>query len=358
MRRSTAAWRDCRYEPATGADGYEHDANAARRAQVLWALQYDRRAGDLPLLRWLAGQEAECRGQAPFQGLTEETELAGFLLAEHRQADDVWLHWAIKTANFDTWCGYDVEHLFAAGVQPSVAAVRDSDDPERDAVMERLLDTGGEPCVSDEDVAGWFAHLRSRFPADPADEDPITWVERAKLVGDPVLARHWLDRWAAGRERDPHTLGQLRHQLADLGAFAEAAAAQRESLTFAADASAWRTLAGLERRAGHHDAAWAALRECRRALDDVAGWRTVGLGRMYVEELFLLAGVSAGALAGAAFAEADRVAGQVPGLALVVLRAAVEAADNVGEEDRARHYRYLRDIEQQRIDTELRELRS
>ena len=350
-------WRELRYERATGADGYDCDGHAARRAMVLWALQYDRRAEDLPLVRWLAEQEALCRREAPFQGLSEETELAGFLLAEHRRVEDVWLHWEIKRANFDAWCGYDIEHLFAAGAQATVGFVRDSEHADRDDVLERLLDEEGQPYVSEEDLAEWVQRERSRFPADPAAEDPLRWVRRAKLIGDGELARRWLDRWASGRQRDKNTLGQLRYQLADLGAFTEAAKAQRESLAFADNpwdsASAWRSLAQLERQAGGHHAAWEALRECRRALDGVAGWTAVGLGRMYVEELFLLASSAEDELAHVVFAEADRQARQVSGLPLVVLQAAAEAAGKIGNQTRAEHYLKLRDAEQRRIDVEM-----
>jgi hypothetical protein len=145
--------------------------------------------------------------------------------------------------------------------------------------------------------------------------------------------------------------------LADLRAFPEAAAVQRESLAFADNAwdraSAWQTLARLERGAGDHRAAWEALRECRQALDGVPGWPEVGLGRMYVEELFLLAGSAEGELADVVFAEADRQARTVPGLPLVVLQAATEAARKVGDQTRAQHYRRLRDAEQRRIDVEM-----
>jgi hypothetical protein len=48
--------------------------------------------------------------------------------------------------------------------------------------------------------------------------------------------------------------------------------------------------------------------------------------------------------------EADRQAPEVPRLPLVVFRAAVEAADRVGDPTRAEHYRKLLDTEQQRID--------
>ncbi|WP_433663329.1 hypothetical protein ACQPW1_15075 [Nocardia sp. CA-128927] len=361
MRESAAAWQELRYERATDADSNDRDGNAAQRAKVLWALQYDRTPDDIALVRWLAEQEALCRRKAPFQGLSEETKLAGFLLAEYRQVADVWLHWEIKRANFDTWCGYDLQHLFAAGVPDTVAFVRDSEHADRDAVLELLLDEAGRPSVSEEGLAEWSLSQRSWFPAEPTAEDPLTWVERAELVGDQVLARQELDRWAADRERDKTTLGVLRYQFAELGSYAEAARAQRESLVYADNpwdsASAWRTLAELERQAGDQHAAWDALRECRRALDDVSGWSDAGLGRMYVEELFLLAGAAAGELAVTVFVEADRQASDVPDLPLVVWQAAAEAADNVGDQTKATHYQQLRNAEQRRIDTVMEELR-
>jgi hypothetical protein len=355
MRESSAGWPELRYERATGADGYDHDANAGRRALVLWALQYDHRPDDLPLVRWLAEQEALCRAEAPFQGIGEEGALAGFLLAEYRQVPDVWLHWQLKRANFDTWCGYGAEHLVAAGVRATLAFVRDSGHAARDDVLEHLLDEQGRPWLTEEAVAAWARAQRSTFPADPADEDPLTWIERAKLIGDHGLARRWLDSWAAGRPRDQDTLTELRYQLAELGDFAGAAAAQRERLVSSGDARAASEqldLAGLERQAGDHRAAWAALGECHRALDDEPGWTTVGLGRMYVEELFLLAGAADGELARVVFAEADRQAPVVSWLPLVVLRAAAEAAGNVGSPARVEHYQRLGDAEQRRIDAD------
>jgi hypothetical protein len=53
------------------------------------------------------------------------------------------------------------------------------------------------------------------------------------------------------------------------------------------------------------------------------------------------------------FAEADRQAREVPGLPLVVLQAAAEAADKVGDQARAEHYQQLWKAEQRRIDVEM-----
>ncbi|MBU2664224.1 hypothetical protein KOI35_12045 [Actinoplanes bogorensis] len=353
MRASGTAWPELAYEQATGDDGYDFDRNAVARAQVLWALQYDRRPGDHALVRWLAEQEAVCRREAPFQGLTEETELAGLLLAEYRRPADVWLQWQLKRANFDTWCGYDIEHVVAAGADQTLSLVRASEHDHRTDILERLLDAEGRPALSDEDVAEWFEQQRLRFPPDPAAEDPLTWIARAQLIGDRALARDLIDRWAADRPRDQATVTQLRYELAAIGAFAEAAAAQRERLTFAEGAwdtaSGWCELAELERRAGHHVAAWEALRTARRALDDVSGWTEVGLGRGYMAEMFQLAVAAPSEPAHEIFTAADAEAGSFPGLPLNTLRFAVEAAVNVGDEPRAEHYRQLAAAEQQRI---------
>ncbi|MFS8098776.1 hypothetical protein LFM09_16730 [Lentzea alba] len=338
MRESTAAWRELRYSALP--DG--QDEHEVRRAKVLWALQYDRRTEDLPLLRFLAEQEALCRRHAPFQGLGSQAELVGFLLAEHRQVEDVWRQHAIKRANFDTWCGYDREHLFAAGVEATVAYVQDH--PDRDDVLELVVD--------EDDLEPWAESRREWFPEDPADEDPLTWVERALLAGERELARAELDRWAADRPRDLRTLDALHHHLTELGAFAEAARAQRDALAFVEGdrdrAPAWLTLAGLERQAGEHRAAWEALRECRTALDGVEGWQEIGLGLRYVEELFLLSGQAERELAGEVFAQAHREAEGVD-LSLVICQAAVAAAGHVGDEIAVRRYEKLRDAEQERI---------
>src|SRR4051794_4237410 len=150
--RDSAAWPELGFEAAVGADGYAYDRNAVLRAKVLWALQYDHGPDDLPLVRWIAEQEARCRHEAPFQGMSEETELAGFLLASLGRIEDVWLHWQIKRANFDTWCGYDMQYMLGAGVTATVDFVRASDHADRDAVLERLLDADGEPHVDDDEL--------------------------------------------------------------------------------------------------------------------------------------------------------------------------------------------------------------
>ncbi|WP_217697446.1 hypothetical protein [Nocardia donostiensis] len=77
---------------------------------------------------------------------------------------------------------------------------------------------------------------------------------------------------------------------------------------------------------------------------------------MYVGELFQLVCSAENELAETVFAEADRQARDVPGLPLVVLRIAADAADKVGDQTRMEHYRKLRDTEQRRIDADMARL--
>ncbi|WP_163572124.1 hypothetical protein [Fodinicola feengrottensis] len=155
--------------------------NPELRATVLWALQYDRRPTDLLLLRWLMDQEIAYRRAQ--DGLGEVAELAGFLVAEHRQLQDVTRHWGLKRANFDAGAGYDTQYLylFAAGVSATIAYVRESDLPDREALLDYLVDRAID--LTEAELADWFAARRSWFPADETAEDPMTWIDRAQLVG-------------------------------------------------------------------------------------------------------------------------------------------------------------------------------
>lgn len=177
--RKGAEWPDLAYVPAKDPDGYDCDGNAGRRALVLWGLQYDWQAADLPLHRFIAEQEALCRANAPFSGTGEEYEIVGYLLARHRLVEDVWRQWHLKSANFDTYCAYDVEAVVAAGVAETLAYVRASDHPDQESVLDRLA-PAGEPVVTEDEVAGYFARKARWFPADPAEEDPDTWARRAE----------------------------------------------------------------------------------------------------------------------------------------------------------------------------------
>jgi hypothetical protein len=298
-----------------------------RRAQLLWALQYDRRPGDLPLLRVLLRQEvAVCESG----GGTDETYLASYLVSLHRSPDDVWLLYDLKRANYDTHFEVDVEHLLTGGVASTLDAVHD------DPYLVREL--AGR---TDAEVDAWLARRAGRFPTEPRQESPQTWLQRALTAGARDTARTLLDRWTLDRpERQSDRRWYLEHVFGEFGAAAALQSLEaRSNRDPFGRASARIRLAGLQRRAGNPLAAWEALRRDTLPPRLLWRWRHANLARDYVAELFLLVPlIPRGRLARQVFDRADRSARVVADLHRAGLLAAVAAAEHVRDNTRRQRY--------------------
>ncbi|WP_432012572.1 tetratricopeptide repeat protein [Streptomyces cucumeris] len=220
------------------------------RAGVLRAARYDRRDGDLPLLRFLLEREAAERSE-----WYEERRLAAALVAAHGLDEDVPLLRSVTTG--------------------------------------QITDTA--------EAVEWAARA-------VAAESEFTWIELAHRQGRIEHARVTLIRLLDATGPDPDRLRTLSEALERLGDHAQAARAQISFLSLqdtARDrASAAYVLARLERRKGDLDAAAHALERARAAVgaggtppDGTVGeWHRRGLGRLITEQHLelVLAAVEAG----------------------------------------------------------------
>ncbi|WP_406224045.1 hypothetical protein [Streptomyces canus] len=178
-RHDQSTWADLAYRGIQDTDeAAVTDRNRSARSAVLWALQYDRRPQDLPLLRFLLQQQITHYREAIPSGMAPDLTLAGFLVAEHRQVDDLWLHWDAKSISFDTALGYHLHHLLTAGITASAEAVRASSHPDRDRILGDITSARH----TDTAVEEWLDQQRARFPADPADEGLKAWAYHAARV--------------------------------------------------------------------------------------------------------------------------------------------------------------------------------
>ncbi|MEU1470030.1 hypothetical protein ABZ434_17575 [Streptomyces sp. NPDC005761] len=233
----------------------EAAGDAVLRAGVLRAAQFDRRDGDLPLLRPLLRAECTVRTER-----FEERRLAAVLVALHGHDEDVPL---LRVAT--------------SGV---------------------VTDTGTA-------LAWARAEESRRHGSDVAAESEFTWTRLAHRQGRVEHARVALIRMLDDTGPDAHRLRELSRALEDIGDHAQAARAQFNLLSLqdtASDrASEAYVLARLERRKGDLAAAGRALERARAAVGlggpapdaDVAGWHRRGLGRLITEqhlELTLAAG--------------------------------------------------------------------
>ncbi|MFF4729474.1 hypothetical protein ACFY3M_29800 [Streptomyces mirabilis] len=258
----------------------------ARRALALRAAQFDRREGDLPLLRHLLRHEAEA-------SMTDELRLAAVLVGLHGHTEDLSLLYEVRETDFDTWCGL--------GGMP-------------------------EPGADPDELRSWARGLDdSLFGTDPADEPLFTWTGLAHEQGLVELARAALIRrlddidFRAYRDardskamerRDASQLSSLVHEFEQLGDTFQALRAQRLYVPLQTRAwdrvSALLRLARLEREESRFGAAirtLASLRDTLAEPDGGAGadesdnslghWQRTNLGAYIVEEHYAVARTAA-----------------------------------------------------------------
>ncbi|MBY8876208.1 hypothetical protein [Actinacidiphila acidipaludis] len=254
------AWRDVAEDPV-------------RRRVTLRAAQFDRAEGDLEVLRHLLRHEAR-------SSMSDELRLAAVLVGLRGNAEDLPLLLEVRETDFDTACGL-------GGIP--------------------------EPGASSDELRRWARELdESLFGTDPADEPLWLWTDLARDQGMTNLARVTLIRELddlfldQSRLRHPGAPGTLTtgpmsglvRDFEELGDLPQALRAQR--LCAALQESAWdrvsarKTLARLEREAGHLPQAADSLAAVRDALatpgdDSLRSWRQVNLGCFIAEEHYRLA---------------------------------------------------------------------
>ncbi|WP_018686219.1 hypothetical protein [Actinokineospora enzanensis] len=341
-REDPAAWAELAFDPGRHDDGRAFDRNWVARFRVLWAMQYDRREQDLPLLRYLMEQQITYYREVVRWGMGTDLALPGFLLAEHRRVEDVWLHWQARETSFDTNLGYRAFHLLAAGVETTTEAVRASAHPDR----ERLLDALGSPRCTAVAFEEWLVKERRKFPVDPVDEDLRTWARRTASLGECELSRLFMHGWSETQPRTKFTLEQLRFHLADLDYLDEAVRLQKDiiALDGQGSRSELETLAELERRAGNFDGALHALREAERLMPGAKDGSCQGIWRHFIRDYFALVPLAPDEhTARELFATADRhLLGVVRLWMDSVLGAGMAAAEHIGDPELIRRYRGLR----------------
>ncbi|MBT2445440.1 hypothetical protein J7E93_36260 [Streptomyces sp. ISL-36] len=226
-------------------------ADPVLRAGVLRAAQYDRRDGDLPLLRLLLRLLLECE-EAERTEWFEERRLAAVLVAAHGQDQDAPL---LRSAT-------------AGQVTEGAGAVE------------------------------WARAEEVRWHGRDKDaESEFTWIELARRQGRVEHARVALLRMLDDTGPDGDRLRKLSRALERIGDHAQAARAQFNLLALqdtAGDrASEAYVLARLERLKGDLAAAGRALERARAALGAEDGgtpdgsaslWHRRGLGRLVTEQ--------------------------------------------------------------------------
>ncbi|MGE0786407.1 MAG: hypothetical protein AB7S26_12125 [Sandaracinaceae bacterium] len=148
-------------------------SDPVRRSQLYRAMHPQADAARGPLLRALLGHEVAFRTDDHFASHDEHEDRfenlywCALLLSQIGEVQDVLALWRAKMTNFDTGCGFDVQFLVGAGVEPTLAFLTRSEDPVAPQAAEWIKRCAelGEFDWLDE----WLAWRREYF-ASSADE--------------------------------------------------------------------------------------------------------------------------------------------------------------------------------------------
>jgi hypothetical protein len=314
------------------------DLRERDRRQLAWALQYDRRDDDAELVRTLLEYEVGWREVAPRSGVGETMEILGWLVAQARRVEDVWLLARVKWATFETSYAFDREHLLCAGVAETIAFVRASTHVDRDRLLKVLRTDDGRPVVSDEQVMAWAETRARAFPRVAEAEPLVRWLERALDVGAHGPARELLARWSSCAEHDVDDVRALARYHHQLGNHRDEAQARLTLLGMLGDrkerAEELGRTAGAERRAQRWTHALEHLEQAGMMHRVRPAWRELEMGRELVRESFELAASAAASsaeVARRAFALGCELASATPELPRDTLLHGERAASALGD---------------------------
>ena len=214
LRADRSYWDFLAFAPTGDAESWK-DENYRLRFRVVISLQYDLELRDGELLRYVFDQETLYVEESPYQGLTEALQVSGWLLAQQAELDDVPRFIRAKNANFDTYCGFAIEHVFSTGYDETIAWLQGR--ALRDSVEAEIL----EKCELNQTLIDqWFERQREKYPEDPERETLRTQVRRYTLLGRDQEALEALNRWENESTRTPTELSTFRYwysQLAQRG---------------------------------------------------------------------------------------------------------------------------------------------
>ena len=147
------------YQKSIDDEGDEYDVNSRFRGQVCQQLNQDLQDIDRGFAQYLLEQEILAHQQS--WGLNENIKLCAYLLYRLGHVEDSLLIWKAKSTNFDTGSGIDIQLIVGAGLERTIAYLREQNSQEAEDAVSYL-----EECVESGDfknLAGWQEFFRNYF---------------------------------------------------------------------------------------------------------------------------------------------------------------------------------------------------
>lgn len=215
-RRDKELWIELAWYKNELIRDYE-DINENKRTEVGIALQFDKKVSDEEFIQYLMKEEVKNRSNDPFQGCSGNLNRIGFLLASFRNPQNVELFLEAKTANFDTHCGFDWEHILSAGVKKTFELVETTDKKVKEifnTYFESL-----EACeLTDDDIENWLTNKKNKwYPNDINKLDTEYNIALALELENYVKAKELIDKLEKESSESEDFLQTLKYYRGRLG---------------------------------------------------------------------------------------------------------------------------------------------
>lgn len=288
IKRTKYLWGSFTYKKCK--DVYGYDSNGLRRYALIIQLQYDKTVseGDKEFLEFLMHQEIDMHRNHPFQGVHESMDILAYLLAKFKDVNHIHLFDRAKISNFDTYCGFDTEYLFSAGIEETIRYVE-----ENNLYRTRSYFQGMEEEIrtlsTAEYMEKWLKSKARQYPANLEDESIYTLMDRAVVFGDLVEAKRLLEQLEASLGSEKNDYSYLYYRCKELEEYDKALFYLTKLVPFQEDASDRVSLslrfAEIYMSKQEWDQAFVSVKECQQELKPFSSWKRTGLGRSLNETL-------------------------------------------------------------------------
>lgn len=349
IKKQRHLWHEFEYsEP-------DHDM---KRYALAIALQYDQNCQDnYELIKFLMENEVKSRENDPFQGIGDALILLSFLLSKFKDPENVWIYERAKCANFDTYCGYETEFLFSAGVDVTCNYLETSQVTEENQFW---YERQGEirTIFTEEEIAFFVERMEQCYPDSEANESTRTLLCRAIDFNHQAEMERMFKRFEDENKADTDALYYFAK---DIKNYDKAIFYKKKILAKATSywekVSALHDLANLYCLKTEYGNAFEIAKKWHKILDRFDNWRKTGLGRSLTETWF---DISIGLhqqnllkFSFECFNYGESMIRSIKGVSYNIYQKAHLASTILGKSDKETYYLRLMDEEKERIEAEL-----
>lgn len=139
--------------------------NQIERNKVLIALYNDIKTSDYDIVNFIFIEEKKLRqsNKTIDNYDVEVLYLAAYLLTKFNKTDDIWKFLDSKETDFDSSIGFDTEYLFSFGVDNVLEYLKQSNNPNKERLIELVTEDNSNPFHSQEEINEWKNYKQHYF---------------------------------------------------------------------------------------------------------------------------------------------------------------------------------------------------